>query len=261
MEMPPDFDQEDTRTDFEFALFEAITQRNLYKAVIELQETQQYNLDGLRFLHDKTFQIEEDCPLSAQQEILNYQGERPPRDDWFKVRDLGKFFPPHTAYYSGLEDHELEAAQKAIEQTLPHVMHGLSLDEKIVRLANLYAELDYLHLFNDGNSRVNRMFVWSIAQSNGINIHFNLLDHQEMYAARDKAVAQINLQRRAEHLTNLECLYYSNAKEGVEDSIELLEKSFPDKSLNNLFLKATGNRKEENFIKISSIKRKKKIKI
>lgn len=261
MEMPPDFDQEDTRTDFEFALFEAITQRNLYKAVIELQETQQYNLDGLRFLHDKTFQIEEDCPLSAQQEILNYQGERPPRDDWFKVRDLGKFFPPHTAYYSGLEEHELEAAQKAIEQTLPHAMQGLSIDEKMERLANLYAELDYLHLFNDGNSRVNRMFVWSIAQSNGINLYFNLLEHQEMYAARDKAVAQINLERRAEQLEGLECPYYSNAKEGVENSIELLEKSFPEKSLKNLLIKALGDRKDENCIEITPSKRKNRIKI
>lgn len=220
-------------------LFTDITTRNLAKAKEELSRNGDFSLRGLRTLHAKTFQPDSSTSADTAQEIRNYAGLRPARDDWQKPRDLGRYYPPHTTFYSGLEPEDLRNAEIAIQKAHPDAMKHLTSEEKISRLADVYAELDYLHSFNDGNSRINRAFVRELGLASGIQLDFERIDRTEMYVARDKALARLNLARRSEQqLKKMKCPYYLHAHEGLLDSLKQMETHFPGVELKELFMKA-----------------------
>lgn len=216
-----------------------LVSRNLGKAADELARKGEFSLHALHNLHAQAFRADARTSLDVVVEVNNYAGLRPARDDWQKTRDFGRYYPPHTTFYSGLEAQDIKNAETAIIKARPENMRNLSNDEKITRLAAVYAELDYLHSFNDGNSRVNRVFVGQMAIASGIDLDYSLIDRTEMYAARDKSLARFNLERRpAELLKRIKCPYYLNALEGIQESIGQLGQHFPGVDLKSIFMKA-----------------------
>ena len=60
-------------------------------------------------------------------------------------------------------------------------------------MASLYAELDYVHPFPDGNSRTLRTFTKQLANASGYELEWARFNHVAgrksiLYVARDKAV-------------------------------------------------------------------------
>lgn len=183
-------------------IFNSITSEKLDQAVFELRRNSNFSFSGLKELHDTAFKSTDSLPENVRATMDSYFPMRPEREDWKKRRDGITPFPYDT-FYSPLEKSDFANAERAIDAAKPEKMLGLTLEEKVKRLVDVYAELDYLHAFWDGNSRVNRVFVRELASQSGVNLDFEKIDRKEMYVARDKSLAELNLQRRAVQLKSI----------------------------------------------------------
>ena len=72
---------------------------------------------------------------------------------------------------------------------------GLDIREAGNRLADLYADLDHAHVFEEGNSRTLRSFVRSVAQKAGFDLDWTRTgvtqeSRNQLYVARDVAVIE-----------------------------------------------------------------------
>ncbi len=72
-------------------------------------------------------------------------------------------------------------------------LRGLSVDSFAMRMAQLYADLDYLHPFSEGNSRTLRMFTRHLARAVGFDLDWSPSNadgvaRDRLYQARDVAV-------------------------------------------------------------------------
>lgn len=180
-------------------IFNRITSENLDLAVANLKQTQDFSFQGLKKLHDATFFPDPALPEKVRQLMESYYPIRPAVGSWQKVR-TGLTPYGYTTYYSPLGQSDYRNAEQAITAARPKNMNTVGFFAKIERLAAVYAELDYLHAFWDGNSRVNRAFVREMAAASGVEIDFNKIKAKDMYIARDKSLAQLNLERRPEQL-------------------------------------------------------------
>lgn len=68
-------------------------------------------------------------------------------------------------------------------------LRGLSADDLAKHLAYYYSELDYCHVFREGNSRTLRGFTISIARDAGHDLSWQHVRNrqEELYLARDRA--------------------------------------------------------------------------
>ena len=225
-------------------LFDGITSKNLLNATIELREQQQFSFQSLKELHDKTFFPNPSAPEKVREQMSSYFKMRPEDDNWQKPR-VGLTPYPYLTRYSPLEKSDFQNAENAIRAAKPENMQNLSFDEKVKRLANVYAEIDYLHAFWDGNSRVNRAFVQELARSSGIKIDFdtNKISEKDMYIARDKSLAELNLSRRGEDLKKLG--YKPNPYNEQKEIFQDLNTYYPNVSLFSVFKNAASEIKIE----------------
>lgn len=228
----------------ERALFNAITADNLQIASKKLRETQNFSLDGLKQLHDSTFIPTHDLPERVRQTMLNYYPERPQRDDWKKERvDVTPF--PYVTFYSPAEASDRQNAEKAISAARPENMKGLPTTEKVERLATVYAEIDYLHAYWDGNSRVNRAFVKELAAASNIELNWEQIPQKAMYAARDKSLIEMNLNRRPDELKQMR---YPDRRGNVYEELtfdsEDLQRYYPSATLSSVMKQAAKEIKQ-----------------
>ncbi|MDK4565470.1 Fic family protein, partial [Kingella kingae] len=172
----------------------------------------------------------------------------PEDDNWQKPR-VGLTPYSYLTRYSPLEKSDFQNAENAIKAAKPENMQNLSFDDKVKRLANVYAEIDYLHAFWDGNSRVNRAFVQELARSSGIKIDFdtNKISEKDMYIARDKSLAELNLSRRGEDLKKLD--YKPNPYNEQKEIVQDLNTYYPNISLFSVFKNAASEIKVEQQVK------------
>ena len=198
----------------------------------------------MKELHDKTFFPNPSAPEKVREQMSSYFKMRPEDDNWQKPR-VGITPYPYLTRYSPLEKSDFQNAENAIRAAKPENMQNLSFDEKVKRLANVYAEIDYLHAFWDGNSRVNRVFVQELARSSGIKIDFNTnkISEKDMYIARDKSLAELNLSRRGEDLKKLG--YKPNPYNEQKEIFQDLNTYYPNVSLFSVFKNAASEIKVE----------------
>ena len=83
--------------------------------------------------------------------------------------------------------------EKALERTVPEELKQLDTKAFTDAMAKLYAELDYVHPFPDGNSRTLRTFTKQLANASGYELEWERFNHgaggrDTLYVARDKAV-------------------------------------------------------------------------
>lgn len=214
-------------------IFNRITSDNLENAKMRLREQQSFSLQGLKDLHDQTFFPYPALPDSIKQEMQNYFNMRPENEEWQKPRyDVA--YPPYITFYSPRATNDFQNAENAIAATSPEEMKNLSFDEKIHRLAEAYGEIDYLHAFSDGNSRVNRAFIGELAKASGVELDFTKVDHITMYAARDKSLAEKNITRRPEQLKKITYMS-TTADVGIGYSLEDLNALHPGVTLQSVF--------------------------
>ncbi|MFT4240878.1 MAG: Fic family protein [Acidovorax sp.] len=77
----------------------------------------------------------------------------------------------------------------------PNSLRGLNAEQFSARMAGLYGDLDYLHPFQEGNSRTLRAFTTQLAREAGRELHWNTASadaasRDRLYIARDREVMQ-----------------------------------------------------------------------
>ncbi len=77
----------------------------------------------------------------------------------------------------------------------PEAFRGLPLPQFAERMAEFYADLDYLHPFSEGNSRTLRTFTRQFAAEAGFDLNWDVTNmpasaRDQLYRARDAAVIQ-----------------------------------------------------------------------
>ncbi|EHM55436.1 Fic family protein [Cardiobacterium valvarum] len=216
-------------------IFNRISIKRLRDASLRLRKKQRFNFFSLKFLHDSTFDPTPDLPDSVRVLMKDYYKVRPAANDWHKLRLVSRLERPHLTLYSPLQSGDFHNAETAIKAALPENMADLNLAQKIERLTTVYAEIDYLHGFGDGNSRVNRAFVQEMARASGIVFDFANLDYEVMYVARDKSLCELNLARRPDDLKDVFHPYEGNAYIGLQKNLSLLKQAYPGITLNSIF--------------------------
>lgn len=216
-------------------IFNEISAERLSVAKNHLRLKQKFNFFSLKFLHDWTFDPTPDLPDPVRALMKDYYKIRPAANDWHKLRFASRLERPHLTLYSPLQSGDFYNAETAIKAALPENMADLNLAQKIERLTTVYADIDYLHGFGDGNSRVNRTFVQEMARASGIVFDFANLDYEVMYVARDKSLCELNLARRSDDLKDVFHPYEENAYIGLQKDLNDLKQAYPGITLHSIF--------------------------
>ena len=118
--------------------------------------------------------------------------------DWMKNRGLatagGNFF----VAYSPMNAASQAKIEAVLQDAKPVKLAQLDTQEFTKTIAKVYAELDYLHPFADGNSRTLRTFTKQLANEAGFELDWERFNRSAgtrdaLYVARDKAVNAIAL--------------------------------------------------------------------
>ncbi|MHB0989811.1 MAG: Fic family protein [Burkholderiales bacterium] len=202
--------------------------------IAELQEMPvqgKFDADHLKQIHQRIFQ---DLPQCAPGKY------RPAAEEHSKARALesiGYRYYVHYAPRSQVAD--------GIDKTLavfggPAALLGLDPNEFSVKMANLYADMDYLHPFVEGNSRTLRVFSAQLAQEAGYHLDWarvnsNDAGRDHLYIARDQEVT-----KRAFPGLNEERAMISTNRQEYEAWMRIMA-PFPNvESLQQIILKVTS---------------------
>lgn len=120
----------------------------------------------------------------------------PEGKDWMKNRGLSTVDGTFYVAYSRMDEAAQARLDKALESAKPADLRGLKTDEFTARLAGIYAELDYVHPFSDGNSRTLRTFTKQLASESGYELDWERFGRSPagrdlLYIARDRSVNEL----------------------------------------------------------------------
>lgn len=93
--------------------------------------------------------------------------------------------------YSRMTSKDLERLDELLSSIKFDDFIGKSSKEIASSYAKLYAELDYIHPFYEGNSRTLRTFLSKLSNKIDINLDWTKIDRQELYFARDVEVNKL----------------------------------------------------------------------
>lgn len=165
-------------------------------------ELQRRPVDGLFdavHLKEINRRIFQDLPGIPGFESVTPGEYRPPVADgldWQKNRSLSTVNGSFFVAYSRMDG----AARARLDQVLadvePDALRNLNTAAFAQRMGQLYAELDYVHPFQDGNSRTLRAFIGQLARRTGYEIDWEQFSRSEtgrdlLYIARDLSVNEI----------------------------------------------------------------------
>ena len=119
-------------------------------------------------------------------------------NDWIKTRSLETVAAPSNVAYSPMD----KAAQARLDEVLkganPAELSKLKPAEFTKAIGKLYAEVDYIHPFSDGNSRTLREFTRELAEASGYTLDWDRFGKSPggrdvLYIARDLSVNELAL--------------------------------------------------------------------
>ena len=154
-----------------------------------------FDAEHLRKIHAYFFQ---DAPKWDRSFIPG--GYRLPDDRHAKNRKLAgmnkrtnKKYEPYKVIYSNASDIEGELNNILKRSGGVNAFRGLDVDQFAERMTALYVELDYLHPFNEGNSRALRFFTAQFAHEAGYRLDWDIgIENPDaenaLYVARDQAI-------------------------------------------------------------------------
>lgn len=143
-----------------------------------------YDAEHLKEVHRRIFQ---DLPHHGPGQY------RPPAPAHIKTRSLESQAYRYQVPYAPHKD--IDSGLRRVLDAFggPDSLKGLNADQFSARVADLYADLDYLHPFREGNSRTLRAFTSQMAQDAGHTLDWgatnaNAGSRDRLYIARDKDV-------------------------------------------------------------------------
>ena len=161
-----------------------------------------FNVAHLKEINRRIFQ---DFPAAG---LVQTPGEfRPPvtSGDWIKARLLTSQPVQYTVAYSRMDAPAQARLHAALDGVLPSFLR-LDQNAFTTKMAALYAELDYIHPFLEGNSRTLREFTRQLARAAGYNLKWDgfnntAVTRDMLCIARDKAVNTLALPHLQSELT------------------------------------------------------------
>lgn len=192
-----------------------------FKRVVELElEPVRGNFDAahLKGVNRRIFQ---DLPGAGFDHVTPGEFRKPVADglDWMKQRVLSTVDGPFYVVYSRMDDAAKARLNKALEAVHPDEMRGLKTPEFTARFAKIYAELDYVHPFSDGNSRTLRTFTRQLAKEAGYAVDWERFGRSDvgrdlLYIARDRSVNELAKPHVQNENTMRQILYSQDRLEG-----------------------------------------------
>lgn len=99
-----------------------------------------------------------------------YRRPTPPGNDWVKYRALESRGVTLAVAYSTMDRHAISRLEAALASANPASLGRLKTADFTYAMGKLYAELDYVHPFSDGNSRTLRAFTRQLGEEAGYSI-------------------------------------------------------------------------------------------
>ena len=151
----------------------------------------------LREVHRRMFQ---DLPARGLTDVTpgEYRPPVPSGRDWVKHRGLETQAVTSTVAYSGMDADAQKRIDAALTAAHPAKLAKLKTADFVKAFGKLYAELDYVHPFGDGNSRTLRTFTKQLAADAGYAVNWERFNTSRfgrdvLYIARDLSVNKIAL--------------------------------------------------------------------
>ncbi|MCW8200643.1 cell filamentation protein Fic [Verminephrobacter aporrectodeae subsp. tuberculatae] len=168
---------------------------NTFRRVFQLElEPVRGNFDAAH-LKEVNRRIFQDLPGAGFGDVTPGEFRKPVPDgvDWMKQRGLSTVGGSFYVAYSRMGDAATDRLDKVLESAKPDALRGLKTSEFTARFAKIYAELDYVHPFSDGNSRTLRTFTKQLAKEAGYEVDWERFGRSDvgrdlLYIARDLIV-------------------------------------------------------------------------
>jgi cell filamentation protein len=111
-----------------------------------------FDVAHLKEINRRLFQ---DLPGAGFNDVTHgeFRSPAPEGKDWMKNRGLSAVEGAFYVAYSRMDDAAQARLNKALKDVSPDKLRARKTADFTVSLARLYAELDYIHPFGDGNSR------------------------------------------------------------------------------------------------------------
>jgi len=149
----------------------------------------------LREVNRRIFQ---DFPGAGFNDVTPGEYRKPVAEglDWMKQRGLSTVDGPLYVAYSRMDDDAIARIDTALAKAKPEDLRELKTPEFTARFGKLYAELDYVHPFSDGNSRTLRTFTAQLAREAGYDVDWERFNRSDvgrdlLYIARDRSVNEL----------------------------------------------------------------------
>lgn len=210
-------------------------QRQALEATHTWQRIVELRLDPVRgnfdvaHLKEVNRRIFQDLPALGFDDVTpgEYRPSVTPGNDWIKSRSLETVDAPSNVAYSPMD----KAAQARLEEVLkganPTELSKLKTAEFTKAIGKLYAEVDYIHPFSDGNSRTLREFTRELAEASGYTLDWDRFDKSPggrdvLYIARDLSVNELALPHIQHAGTKRDVVLSMDQLEGNRDLPNLL---------------------------------------
>lgn len=188
--------------------------------------TGDFDTDHLREINRRIFQ---DMPGLGFNDVTpgSFRPPSPRGQDWIKDRRLDTVSLSTQVAYSSMDAdavYTLDTIMSGVQSNRFRVMDTVEFTRVI---ANLYARLDFIHPFADGNSRTLREFTRQLADAAGYDLRWETFGQSPagrdiLYVARDISVNRQALDRVRHNDTRRDLLFTLDQLEGNRDLPELL---------------------------------------
>jgi cell filamentation protein len=152
--------------------------------------------------------IFQDLPKAGYPSVKpgEYRQAVPSHQDWVKERMMEGIPVPSVVAYSPMDDKAIRQLNQALNGINLSALSALNTERFSQAMGQLYAQLDYIHPYPDGNSRTLREFTRSLAESCGYELDwtwFNIDKHGRnvLCIARDLSVNTLALPHLRDHRT------------------------------------------------------------
>jgi len=200
-----------------------------FRRVVDLElDPVRGNFDAAH-LKEVNRRIFQDLPGAGFDDVMpgEFRPAVPDGKDWMKQRGLSTVDGSFFVAYSRMDKATTARLDKVLEEANPDALRGLKTLDFTARFAKLYADLDYVHPFRDGNSRTLRTFTRQLAKQSGYEIDWERFAHSDagrdlLYIARDLSVNELAKPHVQHENTMRKILYTQTRLDGNRDLPDLL---------------------------------------
>ena len=200
-----------------------------FRRIVELElDPVRGNFD-VAHLKEVNRRIFQDLPSAGFDDVTpgEFRPPVPEGKDWMKNRGLSTVDGSFYVAYSRMDNAVQVRLEKVLETIKPSELRGLKTEEFTARLANAYAELDYVHPFSDGNSRTLRTFTKQLASEAGYELEWERFGRSPvgrdlLYIARDRSVNKLAKPHIQQEQSMRKITHSTDRLEGNRDLPDLL---------------------------------------